>query len=331
MSDEKTQMSSERTNEKSSKRKPEDGEDLEIDLEAPEPLSKKQKRLLKKGKIDEAKKSTSEQERSIKKSPYGVWIGNMSYDTAPDELKRYLIAKTASNDEDEKITEESITRINMLKTSKGCAYVDFTTQKLVDICVALSESHLNGRNLLIKDNRSFEGRPLKTDSKNPPSRILFVGNLPFDTTDQKLETFFQHCGEIVKIRMATFEDSGKCKGFAFVDFLEEAAATKALGDKRCRMLDGRKIRMEYGEDRSKRTKQQKQKSMGLKVETELQEREVEPPNERPQERATDRPKQRHDKPGKREIRRTAPGLALANAQRAKVGIVPSAGKKITFD
>ena len=116
--------------------------------------------------------------------------------------------------------------------------------------------------MLIKDANSFEGRPEQSksdatqsggiNSSNPPSRILFVGNLSFDTTEDLLEEHFRHCGEIVKIRMATFQDTGKCKRFAFIDFKDEEGATTALKSKLTKMLINRKLRMEYGEDRSKR-------------------------------------------------------------------------------
>lgn len=125
------------------------------------------------------------------------------------------------------------------------------------------------RKVLIKDSASFEGRPEKPaksplvnlttgpGSDNPPTRILFVGNLSYDVTELDLEKHFQHCGQITKIRMATFEDSGKCKGFAFVDFLNSDGPTHALKDKSVTRLNGRPLKMQYGEDRSKRTRQDK--------------------------------------------------------------------------
>lgn len=127
--------------------------------------------------------------------------------------------------------------------NKGFCYMFFKNVEQMKAVLELSESHLNGRNMLIKDSENYSGRPDKDDlvamSKNPPSRILFVGNLSFDVTDDLLRKHFQHCGDIVKIRMATFEDSGKCKGFAFIDFKNEEGSTNALKDKSCRKIAGR--------------------------------------------------------------------------------------------
>lgn len=270
-------------------------EEIEIDLSAGVPLSKKQKRLLKKGKLDlvklakknpapkpelspEDQEKADEEAKKSKKSEFGVWIGNLSFDTTREDLIRFIVGKTAQyptpeeSSEDDglvKIEEEDISRVNIPKKEnkiKGFAYVDFPTLKHVLTVVALSESQLNGRKLLIKNANSFEGRPEKDASaplsKNPPSRILFVGNLSFDTSQDNLEEHFRHCGEIVKIRMATFEDSGKCKGFAFIDFKDEQGPTTALKSKLTKKMINRPLRLEFGEDRSKRNPHQRKREVG---------------------------------------------------------------------
>lgn len=349
------------------KRKVEQEDELEVDVEAPEPKSKKQKRLEKKGKKDIKRKEETTKdfldeqlrgEKSInesdegeesgkkEKGQFGVWVGNLSFDTSIEELKRFIILKTQDNDEENAIKNEDITRINMpmnRNKNKGFAYVDFDTEEQMQSCVQLSEQNLNGRNLLIKGSKNFDGRPAQGASKNPPSRILFVGNLSFDTTDQQLELHFQHCGEIGRIRMATFEDSGNCKGFAFIDFREIEAATKALADKRCRKLNGRMLRMEYGEDRSKRNKQQKSNihnNNNNEQKEDIREENVDSTDASKNEgednyyQESAPVKQRKDKGRKNEQRvdtRQKPGLALATAQRGKQGIVQSTGKKVTFD
>lgn len=272
------------------KRKAED--EIEIDLESSIPLSKKQKRLLRRGKLtlkelndkynidpasvdqfnkeqkgkkDGEGETGEDGEKKEKAKTFSVWVGNLSFDTTSEEITKFIVGKTKDlEDEESRIGEDDIVRVKLPlanndgKTvkNKGFCYIDFKTEAQMKSCVKLSENQLNGRNLLIKDSKNFEGRPDKNDlvsaSKNPPSRILFVGNLSYTTTDELLKSHFQHCGEIVKVRMATFEDSGKCKGFAFIDFKDETGATKALTDKSLRKLALRPIRMEYGEDRSKR-------------------------------------------------------------------------------
>ncbi|CUM66951.1 uncharacterized protein PRCAT00004637001 [Priceomyces carsonii] len=329
-----------------------DLEEISIDLEANVPLSKKDQRLLKKGKLDITKptnlNSSAENEAGTKKSDFGVWIGNLSYDTTVEDLRRYFVAKTASYkllDESEldldllKIEESDIVRINLPrkdKKIKGFAYMDFAGPRHVISAVSLSETQLGGRNLLIKDVHSFEGRPKKDPSKslskNPPSRILFVGNLSFDTTKDLLEEHFRHCGTIVNVRMATFEDSGKCKGFAFIDFNDESGPTTALKSKLAKKLINRPLRLEYGEDRSKRTPSRKrilpdEDSTETTGRNDIEDDNKTPPNTREFPVKRGKPDKYHVNDNKR----MKSSVALATAQRASAAILPSTGKKIKFD
>lgn len=121
----------------------------------------------------------------------------------------------------------------------------------------MSEKKLEGRSLLIKDSENFEradGSKAPTEAekkeikkqKNPPCPTLFLGNLSFDTTEKSIRENFEWAGDIRKVRVATFEDSGKCKGFGYVDYHEIESATKAIRAPDKHMLDGRKVRVEFG-------------------------------------------------------------------------------------
>lgn len=345
-----------------------DQDEIEIDLKALVPLSKKQQRLLKKGKLDleklakknpPPKAADDETKEKPAKSEFGVWIGNLSYDTLKEEIIRFIVAKTAGYDDDNEnefvtVKESDITRVNLPKKAnkaKGFAYVDLPSLKHVNSVVSISEQILNGRKLLIKNSSSFEGRPEadanKSLLKNPPLRILFVGNLSFDTSEDNLEEHFRHCGEIVRIRMATFEDSGKCKGFAFIDFKDESGPTTALKLKLAKKLINRPLRLEYGEDRSKRNPRRADAEVSIgrerPAETEAfeaperSERQERPERQERQERRTFDSSERRERP-KRTFKeadqlnkRLKSSVALATAQRASAAIVPSQGKKITFD
>ncbi|EJS41986.1 nop13p [Saccharomyces arboricola H-6] len=371
------------------KRKAED--EIEIDLQSSIPLSKKQKRLLRRGKItleelnakynidpksieqykeDAEKGKTGDIEKvtqdgdstadaviasgdsatkkTKEENKYGVWIGNLSFDTTKDDLVRFFIAKTKDNEDGKsRVAEHDITRLSMPRVAaknsncmrnKGFCYMFFKNVEQMKAVLELSESHLNGRNMLIKDSENYAGRPDKDDfvamSKNPPSRILFVGNLSFDVTDDLLKKHFQHCGDIIKIRMATFEDSGKCKGFAFIDFKNEEGSTNALKDKSCRKIAGRPLRMEYGEDRSKRQVRKKVENV-----THDKPRSFDISNnrdyDRPRQDSGNKPEYKRSNANRRppvdSNNRTKSSVALATAQRGSAAIVPSQGKKVKFD
>ncbi|KAI3405693.2 OCA5 [Candida oxycetoniae] len=293
-------------------------------LNASVPLSKKQKRLVKKGKLEVKEPKPKPERETVEKSKYGVWIGNLSFDTSKEDLIRFVTAKSS-------VKEEEITRVNIPKKGsqiKGFAYVDVQNEDQVNKLIELSESNLNGRNLLIKSATSFEGRPEKTgDTGNPPSRILFVGNLSFDVTEDNLNEHFRHCGDISKIRMATFQDTGKCKGFAFIDFKNEEGAIAAMNSKLTKMMLNRKLRLEYGEDRSKRRPKSHMREpleVSETVEEEVPIRDKELAEVR-------KPYVKHVHRERTNEKRPKSSVALASAQRASAAIVPSCGKKITFD
>ncbi|EEU45119.1 uncharacterized protein NECHADRAFT_40832 [Fusarium vanettenii 77-13-4] len=247
----------------SSKRKI-DIEEIEVDVTAPEPPSKRARRALKKGKALPAKQDSDDERKGDKegkdkkdatRSEHGVWIGNLPFYLTSVDLRKWLVDNSG-----EVISDEMITRVklpttkepgrdkNAKPTNKGFAYVDFTDIGPKVAAIALSETEIGGRKLLIKDAKSFEGRPKKepeaaADEDTPEgkaqaakeqkkevnaSRKIFVGNMGFKTTDDDLRRNFEKCGEIEWVKVATFEDTGKCKGFGWVKFSEPEAAAWAV-------------------------------------------------------------------------------------------------------
>ncbi|KAF4991213.1 hypothetical protein FGRMN_7975 [Fusarium graminum] len=241
----------------SSKRKIEI-EEIEVDVDAPEPPSKRAKRALKKGKALPAKHDSDDEKKEKDgkdkktRSEHSVWIGNLPFYVTADAMRKWLVDNSGGV-----ITEEMITRVKVptnkepgrdksaKPTNKGFAYVDFTDIAAKVSAISLTENDLGGRKLLIKDATSFEGRPKKepepvggdaedgkttTEQKQDinASRKIFVGNMGFKTTQEDLERNFEKCGEIEWAKVATFEDTGKCKGFGWVKFKEPEAAAWAV-------------------------------------------------------------------------------------------------------
>ena len=113
--------------------------------------------------------------------------------------------------------------------NKGFAYVDFATDKAAKEARLLCDHILSGRRVLIKDAKDFEGRPPAHEEEDPPSsKRIFIGNLGFDVTKDDLEEQLGKCGRIKHAHVATFQDSGKCRGYAWVEFEDLAAAQAAV-------------------------------------------------------------------------------------------------------
>ena len=70
---------------------------------------------------------------------------------------------------------------------------------------------------------------------------LFIGGLAFATTDDSLKEFFEQIGEVVSAKVATDRDTGRSRGFGFVEFADEASNQKAIDTLNGKELDGRAI------------------------------------------------------------------------------------------
>ncbi len=67
----------------------------------------------------------------------------------------------------------------------------------------------------------------QTDNMENKKKI-FVGNLPFSMTQDALQNLFSEFGEITQVSLITDRMTGRSKGFAFVEFAEEASAQAAI-------------------------------------------------------------------------------------------------------
>lgn len=73
-----------------------------------------------------------------------------------------------------------------------------------------------------------KGRPADSNRRIVMAVKLYVGNLPYNTTDDDLKELFAPYGEVVSASVITERDSGRSKGFGFVEFEEESAAKAAI-------------------------------------------------------------------------------------------------------
>ncbi|EAW09178.1 putative RNA binding protein Rnp24 [Aspergillus clavatus NRRL 1] len=366
------------------KRKLTDVPEIEIDVSAPEPPSKKALRKAKKKSGDSTTetatqesttvpaKEAKEQDASKKRSEYGIWIGNLPFTVTKDDLRKFITSNCT-------FADTTITRIHMPKgpekfgkpQNKGFAYIDLATEKAVQEALGASEQLLSGRRVLIKDAKNFSGRPEKSKeegqndsaaaSGKPPSKRIFVGNLDFDATRELLEENFSQCGPVAMVHVATFQDTGKCKGYAWVTFedlasaeaavkgfvmvgeddeddedIEEEDSKKSKKSKKPRkrrvwvnQLLGRRMRMEFAEDPTTRYKKRYGKDGEGKKRTTSDITEVEDgtfdqgaSEEKPQRPRFEKPK------------RSKPDYTRYDqdtVQKLSGAIVESQGKKTTFD
>ena len=73
------------------------------------------------------------------------------------------------------------------------------------------------------------------------SKKLYVGNLPYSTTDQSLTDAFSECGTVQSAKVIMDRDSGRSKGFAFVEMSTDMEASNSINKLNGTQLDGRSI------------------------------------------------------------------------------------------
>jgi RNA recognition motif-containing protein len=90
-------------------------------------------------------------------------------------------------------------------------------------------------------------RPRRRETFVP--KKLFVGGLSWGTSDDGLRAAFEQFGEIVEAKVVLDRDSGRSRGFGFVTFEDDAAATRAVEEMNGTELEGRNIRVDEAHDR----------------------------------------------------------------------------------
>jgi hypothetical protein len=81
------------------------------------------------------------------------------------------------------------------------------------------------------------------------SKKLYVGNLPFSTTEADLREAFGKHGEIASAAVVMDRDTGRSRGFGFVEFVDGAAADAAMQALNGADFDGRSIRVNEAHDK----------------------------------------------------------------------------------
>ncbi len=84
------------------------------------------------------------------------------------------------------------------------------------------------------------------------SQKVYVGNLSYNTSESKLRTLFAEFGEIESLNVITDRDTGRPKGFAFVEMATAEAAKEAIGALDGKSVDERTIKVDKAKPQQKR-------------------------------------------------------------------------------
>jgi RNA recognition motif-containing protein len=73
------------------------------------------------------------------------------------------------------------------------------------------------------------------------STKLYVGNLPYETTESDLQTLFAAAGQVSTVNIVRDRATGQARGFAFVEMNDDEGAKKAISEFDQHQLGGRNL------------------------------------------------------------------------------------------
>jgi RNA recognition motif-containing protein len=81
---------------------------------------------------------------------------------------------------------------------------------------------------------------------------LYVGGLPYRTTVEAIRAFFAAAGEVADVRIVTERETGRSRGFGFVDMADQAGAEKAIEMFHDQEFEGRRLTVNLARPREDR-------------------------------------------------------------------------------
>lgn len=116
-----------------------------------------------------------------------------------------------------------------------------------------SDSESESGKSLKRKNEEGSQSPKRAKIEETPTEqekfTVFVGSLSWNVDDAYLRREFDHIGEIIGARVITDRESGRSKGYGYVDYTNKADAQKAVDTMKGKEIDGRTINVDISEAR----------------------------------------------------------------------------------
>jgi RNA recognition motif-containing protein len=84
------------------------------------------------------------------------------------------------------------------------------------------------------------------------TKKLYVGNLPFSMTEESLRDLFEQHGQTQSVNVITDRETGRSRGFGFVEFETQESAQAALAALDGKEIEGRPLRVNEAHERQSR-------------------------------------------------------------------------------
>ncbi|KAI1307817.1 RNA-binding domain-containing protein [Xylaria venustula] len=134
--------------------------------------------------------------------------------------------------------------------SRGFAFINFVNKESADRAIAESnDTFWHGRRITVDYRKDGPTGKKPRASNGTPTNSLYIGNIPYETSDADLNKLFRSLHNCKDVRVAIDRNTGWPRGFAHADFVDIESAVKAYEALNQYELGGRTLRVDYAESR----------------------------------------------------------------------------------
>ena len=81
---------------------------------------------------------------------------------------------------------------------------------------------------------------------------IYIGNINYNSTEEAIRTLFEEYGNVDSVKLITDRETGRAKGFGFVEMEDDDAANTAIENLNDYTFDGRNLRVKKARPRNSR-------------------------------------------------------------------------------
>ncbi|XP_078167118.1 28 kDa ribonucleoprotein, chloroplastic-like [Carex rostrata] len=200
------------------------------------------------GVSDEAEEETGEEEEESYPEPpeeAKLFVGGIPFDITTEELAKLF-------DEAGVVEYADIIYNRETDQSRGFGFVTMRTVEEAEKAMKMFDRYeLNGRILKVNKASPRGTRVERQSTFAQPQHSVYVGNLSWSTDEARLEQVFSEFGKVISARVMYDRETGRSRGFGFVAMETKDAIDDAIAALDGKDLDGRALRVNIAEQRSR--------------------------------------------------------------------------------
>ncbi|KAL2834731.1 hypothetical protein BJY01DRAFT_224117 [Aspergillus pseudoustus] len=164
-----------------------------------------------------------------------IFIGNLFYDLTAEDLKKHMSKFGV------------VHAVNIIYDSrgisKGFGYVQFDTWHSAKKAIeAMNMKIFQGRRVTLYYAHSSI---ILNKEYIPPTKVLYIGNVPFEMTDRDLNLMFADIMNVIDVRVSMDRRTGQFQGYLHAEFTDVQSATVGLEKLALRRPYGRRLKIMY--------------------------------------------------------------------------------------